>query len=481
MKKIIIFLILEASLLTTNVYAQLPVTTNLQLWLKADAGITKDGTNNVSAWADQSGNSHHADQSNSTAQPLWVDNVINGKPVIRFDGNSDVMTTDVNGPGGTEFTFFVVAKSNGQRIISYNDNNGYVLYSYLVTGNFIISNDGGAFGGINPGTNDPSNFLVECARYKSNTVNGMQTFVNKNLIAQRNSSNIAALPVAPLQLGSYPGGGGNEVISGDVAEVIIYNRSLTDGERNLTEDYLLQKYGLPPPNDDCPGAVNLSVGTDQCNATALSGNTQSATESSPVPSASCDASANIKDVWYKFTPSFTSAGSIEINNGTGTFVTQLLTGTCGSLTQVACASGTSISNFALTANTTYYIRVYVAGSTSSFNIKVYQNPVSGAFDFEHTEYYTASGNTLTSSNETLQAFNYSTAPPSHPLLNDGVYFAITNLAGKNIWMSVRHTASDPNGTATGFNVTATANSPFRLGAFGGWWGFLYQFSAEAAP
>jgi hypothetical protein len=34
--------------------------TNLTLWLKADAGITLDGKNGVSRWADQSSRSNHS-------------------------------------------------------------------------------------------------------------------------------------------------------------------------------------------------------------------------------------------------------------------------------------------------------------------------------------------------------------------------------------------------------------------------------------
>ena len=474
MEKLLLLIILQIILQITQSFAQLPVTTNLQLWLKADAGITKDGSNNVAAWADQSSNMKTASQSNVTIQPLWVDNVINGQPVIRFDGINDLMTTDVTGPGGTEFTFFVLAKSNGRRILSYNDASGYVVYSYANPNNFIISNDGGPNGGINSGTNDLLHFRLACARYKANTSNGMQTFINGVLLAQRSSANIV-LPVVPLQLGSYPGATTNEVIKGDVAEIIIYNRALSDIERKQMENYLSQKYGIPPSNDDCTGAINILVGNDQCNATLYSGDTELATTSTGVPIATCDASDNIKDVWYKFTPASNSPVSIDIDNGTGTFITQLFTGTCGSLTQVGCVSGTNINNFPVIANTQYYIRVYAAGGSGSFNIKAYQKLVSGVFDFEHTAYYTASENTLTNANQTLQGFNYSTVSPVHPLLNDGIYFAITNLAGKNIWMRVRHTAHDPNGTGVGHNITSTTLSPFRLGAFGGWWGFLYQF------
>ncbi|MFZ1800762.1 MAG: PPC domain-containing protein [Chitinophagaceae bacterium] len=288
--------------------------------------------------------------------------------------------------------------------------------------------------------------------YKDNTSFGMQMFLNVELFAQSTSS---------IQFSDNPKIG---IIEPNNAEV-------TDIE---TSYYFSQKYDTPPANDDCNGAINLSVGTDKCNAKAYAGSTQLATASTGVAVATCDASTNVQDVWFKFTPTSNDSITIDINNGTGTFITQLLTGTCGSFTEMGCASGTS-NNFKVIANTTYYIRVYIAGGSSSFKIKAYQLPSSGAFNFEHTPYYIATGNALTNSNTTLADFNYSTAPQDHPLLNDGIYFAITNLDGQNIWMRVRHIASDPNGTGIGFNVPETQSSPFRSGGFGGWWGFLYQF------
>ena len=298
---------------------------------------------------------------------------------------------------------------------------------------------------------------------KDNSSYGMQMFLNGAFFAQSSSSS-NSLSFVPLQFGDNPAIGNNEPNNADISDI----------ERKQTSDYFSQKYDLPPANDDCTGAIQISVGTDKCNAKAYAGSTQLATASTGVASATCDASTNVQDVWYKFTPTTNDSITIDINNGTGTFITQLLTGTCGSFTEVGCASGTS-NNFKVIANTTYYIRVYVAGGSSSFKIKAYQLPASGAFDFEHTPYYLATGNALTNTNTTLADFNYSTASPDHPLLNDGIYFAITNLDGQNIWMRVRHIASDPNGTGIGFNVPETQSSPFRSGGFGGWWGFLYQF------
>jgi hypothetical protein len=59
------------------------------LWLEADRGITLDGSNNVSAWADQSGNGRHAARATEAYRPAWVTNQLNGWPAVISDGVND--------------------------------------------------------------------------------------------------------------------------------------------------------------------------------------------------------------------------------------------------------------------------------------------------------------------------------------------------------------------------------------------------------
>jgi hypothetical protein len=86
-----------------------PSTTNLVLWLKADAGITYDGSNLVSAWTDSSGGGHDATQSTSSSKPLYVANALNSQPGIRFDGADDFL--DVAGGSFAIAQVFIVFKS----------------------------------------------------------------------------------------------------------------------------------------------------------------------------------------------------------------------------------------------------------------------------------------------------------------------------------------------------------------------------------
>ena len=81
----------------------------LKLWLDAaDASTITHSSNAVSQWNDKSGNGNHANQSNSSYQPVLYNSVLNSLPVIRFDGSDDVMTLSGD---HTLQTFFLVLNS----------------------------------------------------------------------------------------------------------------------------------------------------------------------------------------------------------------------------------------------------------------------------------------------------------------------------------------------------------------------------------
>ena len=83
----------------------------LALWLKADVGITKDGSDRVSAWASQTG-SYSLSQSTGSKQPLYVASQINSLPIIRFLTNDHLKKTSsvFNGDASLPMTVAVVLK-----------------------------------------------------------------------------------------------------------------------------------------------------------------------------------------------------------------------------------------------------------------------------------------------------------------------------------------------------------------------------------
>ncbi len=80
----------------------------LAAWFRADLGVTKDGSDFVSDWADQSGNGRTA--SESTNKPLWVSSLINGHPALRFDGSNDKLKT-ADFALSQPYHYFIVANS----------------------------------------------------------------------------------------------------------------------------------------------------------------------------------------------------------------------------------------------------------------------------------------------------------------------------------------------------------------------------------
>jgi len=136
---------------------------------------------------------------------------------------------------------------------------------------------------------------------------------------------------------------------------------------------------IPPANDNCAGAIPLTVGGPGI-CTPTSGTVNYATES--LPTSGCVGTSN-NDVWYRFVATNTQQ-IIRVSGSAGMdAVIELLSGTCGSLTSLQCkdaslSGGTESINYTgLTVGNTYYVRVYDWYSSppinGNFNICVYES------------------------------------------------------------------------------------------------------------
>ncbi|MGG9960170.1 PQQ-dependent sugar dehydrogenase [Ferruginibacter sp. SUN106] len=124
----------------------------------------------------------------------------------------------------------------------------------------------------------------------------------------------------------------------------------------------------PPANDDCANA-KLIVSDSTCVAgtSSLTGETLTdATDQGYTIASSCFSSTNTPDVWYKFVarsknPTITISNQGSGWGGIGNVKVQLLSGSCGALTEVACASGATLTpaiTNPLVQGNTYYIRIH---------------------------------------------------------------------------------------------------------------------------
>ncbi|MCF6132079.1 T9SS type A sorting domain-containing protein [Flavobacterium wongokense] len=142
----------------------------------------------------------------------------------------------------------------------------------------------------------------------------------------------------------------------------------------------------PPANDDCAGAIALTVNPDYACGTVTAGTTQGATLS--MAAAPCFGNPD-DDVWFKFVATSGShkivLSSIVAVGGTGTSTDaymQVLSGACGSQTSVLCSDPNTANLTDLTIGDTYYVRVYTYGNTNNitFNICVGTPPPAPAND-----------------------------------------------------------------------------------------------------
>ncbi|WP_333599763.1 T9SS sorting signal type C domain-containing protein [Flavobacterium sp.] len=119
-----------------------------------------------------------------------------------------------------------------------------------------------------------------------------------------------------------------------------------------------------PANDNCSGAISLTVNPTLSCATNTSGTTLGATQSQTACSGTAD-----DDVWYKFVATNPSHTVTVTPGSLSDIVLQIFSGSCGSLTSVDCVDDTYSSNEAtilsgLTIGNTYYIRVHSYSSGS---------------------------------------------------------------------------------------------------------------------
>jgi hypothetical protein len=169
--------------------AVLTVTANLVARYRADQGVTKDGANAVSAWADISGNGRTLSQGTGANQPTWTAAAVGGKPAITFDGINDFLgpaSFTLNQPVSCYALAKVVFNAmTGQRVI---DGSTALTTLYLPSGAKLGIYAGSA-------VNEAVSSLVDGTWYVwSYILNGASSQVRRNLFTATTGNPGAANP-----------------------------------------------------------------------------------------------------------------------------------------------------------------------------------------------------------------------------------------------------------------------------------------------
>ncbi len=248
-------LAISLALSLVSAHAQsLTVTTGLQLWLKADAGVILDGAN-VLSWADQSPSPDAAAQigvaPDVTNEPLLVANALNGKPVLRFDGIDDYLSIPDSvslSITGDLTTFFVVKFDDFdtfRAVWAKTVNNLPAPTDYYILPGSGLPQVYRGDGGINLGSFASSTPLT-AGSYLTVGFSMEGTTCTHYVASQATGTGVIAATTAdgdtPLLIGTR--GDLFTKMKGDIAEILIYDRALTVAERASVADYLGQKYNI---------------------------------------------------------------------------------------------------------------------------------------------------------------------------------------------------------------------------------------------
>lgn len=211
-------------------------------WRPEELAGMADG-DSLTTWNDASGNNRHLTQATSGKRPVVKDKAIlfGGRRCVRFAGTDDTLAkTDVTGLATlTGFTSVIVAKIN------------------LVTGNHEAMHfDNGA--GITMMRNKWESSSWQCEVGGTTTL-AVDTYRGAGIrmftwsgsdvahFAGKSCTSDAAIgafspTVTRIFMGSYRDS--SNWFTGDIAESIIYNKALSNSEREGLVHHLAQKYGL---------------------------------------------------------------------------------------------------------------------------------------------------------------------------------------------------------------------------------------------
>lgn len=220
-----------------------PPSSGLRVWLKATSLTGQTGA--VAQWTDESGLNHHFVQVYANA-PVVVPDAVNGLPALRFDFDYDILRGPDVLQGATAGELFLVARRLPQdptfaAFANFGQGRGSGFFGEERFEDFGTSDDN-----FHPTTQQGHAFYLHNVSYDGGQ---MAIRINGILDWQRNG--------APLAFASEPSLGS---IKGEIAEVLVYNRTLTPAERAAVVTYLSARFfafdSIPPT---APSGLSLTA------------------------------------------------------------------------------------------------------------------------------------------------------------------------------------------------------------------------------
>lgn len=248
-----------------------PVTRGLKLRFAAEAAVQRDGDGRVSEWGDlvdPKENTHreNAWQVDASLRPLWIDKSIGDRPAIRFDGYRSLVTEPLR--LGSSQTSAIVFRADGDvaqemiadrtefrelgvQLLNLNGPPHTVLQ--LAQDLTLV---GRVHLGYVPNHTDPVDVgFVKSPGPIDNNAHALiysfdtagkvaRLYLDGQLVSETHDVRPVDATTASRFIGAHydrPGFG----FTGDIAEVLVFDDSLSTDEAAELSQWLLQKYGLP--------------------------------------------------------------------------------------------------------------------------------------------------------------------------------------------------------------------------------------------
>jgi len=202
-----------------------------QLWLNADSLAGADNSA-VTTWDDSSASAYSFTQATSGQKPTLQTAELNGHQAVRFATTSSqelVSTANVTIPA--TITFFIVSKQVGTaNLVAFGSDGAF----------FIHNGDGTIYPICAPAA--PIDITVwACIAARANGSGSTSKLWLNGTLNNTSTSSLSAITGSLARIGAFNSG---YYFDGDVAEIIMYDSSLSDGDVSSVNSYLTAKYAL---------------------------------------------------------------------------------------------------------------------------------------------------------------------------------------------------------------------------------------------
>jgi hypothetical protein len=201
--------------------------------------VVKDGSNLISEAINQA-ESGITSSAAGSARPLWEDSVLNGLPVLTFDGVGNQLTFTALGGMNQGYSFWVVryAASNDRRL--WTQTSGY-------SGNGMMCFDNNGFG-VWPGSGgyvypiptgqlSANTWYIIATKHSTTQITGYRNGLEKSTV--NCATNYQGMWIGGQMWNQY-----GARFQGNIARVIMGNQPLTAEKFTATLQYLSAKYGI---------------------------------------------------------------------------------------------------------------------------------------------------------------------------------------------------------------------------------------------